>query len=216
MSGADSRVRSPGIFTCARCPVVTSALDAVPEAYHNPATVWWGAFAASAVIRDQVIIVEPVAGPIGKQRRRQDHQPRRSSARTRRAGPSQLGCRVGFAGSDREFPRLTVRSGTQRARSYFREHLIRSKITAVQRWPPLSDRPANTGSDGDQFRVHPRSSMSIVSIRVSKISSGQLRVGLPIARSPRRHFASIWLTVFKSVRRSRLATAVICFFGALG
>jgi bifunctional DNase/RNase len=31
---------------------------------------------------------------------------RRSSARTRRAGPSQLGCHVGFAGSDREFPGL--------------------------------------------------------------------------------------------------------------
>jgi hypothetical protein len=47
VSRADSRVRSPGSFTCARCPAVRSALDAVPEAYHNPAAVWWGAFAAS-------------------------------------------------------------------------------------------------------------------------------------------------------------------------
>ena len=30
-----------------------------PEAYHNPAAVWWGAFAASAVIRDQVLTVKP-------------------------------------------------------------------------------------------------------------------------------------------------------------
>jgi len=35
-----------------------SALDAAPEAYHNPAAVWWGAFAASVVIRDQVVTVE--------------------------------------------------------------------------------------------------------------------------------------------------------------
>lgn len=52
VSRADSRVRSPGTFTCARCPAGTSALDAVPEAYHNPAAVWWGAFALSRAIRD--------------------------------------------------------------------------------------------------------------------------------------------------------------------
>ncbi len=67
MSRTDSRVRSPGTFTCARCPAARSALDAVPEAYHNPAAVWWGAFAASAVIRDQVVIIEPVAGLLGQQ-----------------------------------------------------------------------------------------------------------------------------------------------------
>ena len=33
---ADLRVRQPGTFTCTRYPAVTSALDAVPEAYHNP------------------------------------------------------------------------------------------------------------------------------------------------------------------------------------
>jgi hypothetical protein len=38
------------------------SLDAGPEAYHNLSAVWWGAFAASAVIRDQVVIVKPVAG----------------------------------------------------------------------------------------------------------------------------------------------------------
>jgi hypothetical protein len=37
-------------------------LDAVPEAYHNPAAVWWGAFAASAVIRDQVVM--PTRSPV--------------------------------------------------------------------------------------------------------------------------------------------------------
>jgi hypothetical protein len=53
VSRADScDVRSPGSFTYARCPAARSVLDAVPEAYHNPAAVWWGAFAASAVIRD--------------------------------------------------------------------------------------------------------------------------------------------------------------------
>ena len=31
-----------GTLTCARCPAVRSALDAGPEAYHNPAAVWWG------------------------------------------------------------------------------------------------------------------------------------------------------------------------------
>ena len=35
-------------------------LDAVPEAYHNPAAVWWGAFAASLAIRKHVIIVRPL------------------------------------------------------------------------------------------------------------------------------------------------------------
>ena len=35
---------------CARCPAGTAALDAVPEAYHNPAAVWWGAFAPSPVM----------------------------------------------------------------------------------------------------------------------------------------------------------------------
>ncbi len=42
VSRADSRVRWPGTFTDARCPAVRSALDAVPEACHNPAAVWWG------------------------------------------------------------------------------------------------------------------------------------------------------------------------------
>ena len=57
VSRADSRVRSPGTFTCARCPAARSVLDAGPEGYHNPAAVWWGAFAASAVIRTQAAIV---------------------------------------------------------------------------------------------------------------------------------------------------------------
>jgi len=52
----------------------------------------------------------------------------RSSARTWRAGLSQLGCRLGLAGSDREVPRFTVLPGTQRARAYFGEHLIRSDL----------------------------------------------------------------------------------------
>ena len=52
-SRADWRVRSPGTFPCASCPAATSALDAGLEAYHNPAAVRWGFFAASAVIRDR-------------------------------------------------------------------------------------------------------------------------------------------------------------------
>ena len=59
MSRADSRVRQPGSFTCAGCPAVRSALDAGLEAYHYPAAVWWGAFAASPVIRDQVVTITP-------------------------------------------------------------------------------------------------------------------------------------------------------------
>jgi hypothetical protein len=47
VSRAASRVRSPAPFPFARCPAVTAALDAVAEAYHNPAAVWWGAFAPS-------------------------------------------------------------------------------------------------------------------------------------------------------------------------
>lgn len=35
--------------------------DAVREACHNPSAVWWEAFAAPAVIRNQVVIVKPVA-----------------------------------------------------------------------------------------------------------------------------------------------------------
>ena len=62
----------------------------------------------------------------------------RSSARTRRAGPSQLGCCVGLAGIDREFPRFTVRSGTQRARGYFGEHLIRRHGQVVQNCPGVA------------------------------------------------------------------------------
>jgi hypothetical protein len=42
VSRADSRVRQPGTFPCARRPAVTSALDAAPQAHHNPAAVWGG------------------------------------------------------------------------------------------------------------------------------------------------------------------------------
>jgi hypothetical protein len=49
-----------------------------------------------------------------------------------RAGPSQLGCRAGLAGSDHEFPLFTARSGTQRARAYLGEHLIRRSGHTVQ------------------------------------------------------------------------------------
>jgi hypothetical protein len=42
VSRADSRARRPGNLSDSRCPAVTSALDAGPEAYHNPAAVWWG------------------------------------------------------------------------------------------------------------------------------------------------------------------------------
>ena len=37
----------------------------VPEAYHNPAAVWWGAFAPSVVIRDQVVPSSRGPGPPG-------------------------------------------------------------------------------------------------------------------------------------------------------
>ncbi len=107
VSRAGSRVRSPGIFTCARCPAVRSALDAGLEAYHNPAAVWWGALAASPVIRDQVVIVEPVAGLLGQQRRRQDRQLRRSVCAADRPACPQVSRYIGLSGSDREFPEST-------------------------------------------------------------------------------------------------------------
>jgi hypothetical protein len=97
---------------------------------------------------------------------------RRSVAWLRRAGPFRLGRRVRFAGSDREFPRFAVRSGTQRARACFGEHLIRSTIPAVQTSPWLSDRPACTG----RWRLPDPAPSGVVHVRCSAI---------PLARSAR-------------------------------
>jgi hypothetical protein len=116
VSRADSRVRSPGTFTCTRCPAARSALDAGPGAYHTPAAVWWGAFAVSVVIRDQVVIVNRLAGLLGQQRWRQDHQLRRPVyAAGQPICPQVCRC-VGSPRSERELLALTGRSGTQRAR----------------------------------------------------------------------------------------------------
>src|ERR1700744_1083687 len=48
-SGTVSRAASrdaidEGLVTCVRCLAGTAALDAVSEAYHNPAAAWWGPF----------------------------------------------------------------------------------------------------------------------------------------------------------------------------
>ena len=51
---------------------------------------------------------------------------------TWRAGPSQLRCRVGLGGSDRDVPRFTARSRTQRARAYFGAHLTRRSMEGVR------------------------------------------------------------------------------------
>ena len=65
-------------FDLYRCPAGTAALDAVPEAYHNPAAVWWGAFAPSPVMSPcdrgpgQAAWTAPSLS--GQQRRRQDDQ----------------------------------------------------------------------------------------------------------------------------------------------
>jgi hypothetical protein len=60
VSRAASRVRQPGSFTCSRCPAGTAALDAVPEAHHNPAAVWWGPLRLPGhVVVDQAVPVEP-------------------------------------------------------------------------------------------------------------------------------------------------------------
>jgi len=70
-------------WTCpSRLHLAARGLGCVAEAYHNPAAVWWGTLAASAVIRDQLVIVKPVLGLPGQQRRRQDHQLGRSVARS--------------------------------------------------------------------------------------------------------------------------------------
>ena len=128
MSGADSRVRSPGTLTCARCPAVRSALDAGPEAYDHPAAVWWGAFAASAVIRGRAAGAGRVAS--GRETRSghwiQDGKPRVHDSNpdlaylncqlgSLRSGPFIWpGLRSGLSMSDRDSrPRLAdrVRSG---------------------------------------------------------------------------------------------------------
>ena len=68
MSRVASRVRSPGSFTCTRCPAGTAALDAVPEAYHNPAAVWWGVFASSRSCRtNQAVTDSGQAQPAARQ-----------------------------------------------------------------------------------------------------------------------------------------------------
>src|SRR6185437_3224593 len=45
---------------------------------------------------------------------------------------------LGLSGSNRKFPALTGRSGTQRARACFGEHLIRGSWRTVQDCPPAS------------------------------------------------------------------------------
>ena len=56
VSRADSRTLTRQFHLCSLpMGAARSALDTVPEAYHNPAAVWWGAFAFSAVIGDQVV-----------------------------------------------------------------------------------------------------------------------------------------------------------------
>ena len=85
VSSADSRVRSPVTLTCARCPAVRSALDAGPEAYHNPAAVWWGAFAASAVIRGKAAGAGRVASGRAEPGRRRCEPRRVRPIRSQRA-----------------------------------------------------------------------------------------------------------------------------------
>lgn len=60
-----SRVRQPGTFTCARCPAVTAALDAVPEAYHNPVAVWWGLLHLPPACRTPVSPAWTISSGIG-------------------------------------------------------------------------------------------------------------------------------------------------------
>ena len=186
-SSMTSRVRSPGTFSCARCPAVTVMLEAggadtytsqaIPGSEPGPCSCTFrhrrhqpprlaparGADALHAALTRRARAAqagrglkhrgrpEPLgAGVRGRQppgREAFEFAPdlllRRSSARIRRAGPSQLGCHVGLAGVDRRFPRFTVRSGTQRARGYFGEHLIRRSGHIVQDRPMWSIRWAD-------------------------------------------------------------------------
>ena len=118
--------------------------------------------------REEVLFKQPMT----RHRTQDDLQHRRSVAWLRSAGPFQLGRRVRFTGSDREFPRFAVRSATQRARACFGEHLIRSKIPAVHTSPWLSDRPACTG----RWRLPDPAPSGVVHVRCSAI---------PLARSAR-------------------------------
>jgi hypothetical protein len=93
----DWRVRAPGTFPCAGCPARTSALDAVAEAYHNPAAVWWGAFAVSVVIGGLAV---PAPGEFVSGRAE------RGLAASRASGPSSVGGMACTARAGRKGPPL--------------------------------------------------------------------------------------------------------------
>ena len=61
-----------------------------------------------------------------------DHQLRRSVCAAGQPACPQVSRSTGLSGSDRDFPALTGRSGTQRARAYFGEHLIRRLRQVLQ------------------------------------------------------------------------------------
>jgi hypothetical protein len=115
VSRAASRVRSPGTFTCARCPAVTAALDAVPEAYHDPAAVWWGPLHLPGhVVVDRAVLSNLGAGFFGQQRRWQDHQLGRLRPSGLHAGDAPCGRRLIFEGLSGEKRDCALLSGQSR------------------------------------------------------------------------------------------------------
>ena len=107
---------------------------------------------------------------------------RRLSACAWRAGPSQLGCRVGHAGSDREFPRFTARSGTQRARAYLGEHLIRSNGRPVQGCPSTATNSALVPRMSPTVGRSPVSSSSDGNSRRARLADPYLQIEVPAAQ----------------------------------
>jgi hypothetical protein len=85
------------------------------------------------------------------------------------AGLSRIGVQLGLVHvRQRRLPAIFDAWARPRIVDASPEHLIRSKIPAVQRRPQLSDRPAGAGC-GQRPVPYPGSSRSVVSIRVSKI-----------------------------------------------
>jgi hypothetical protein len=89
VSSADSCVRSPGTLTYVRCPAVRSTLDTGPEAYDNPAAVWWGAYAPSTCMQTALSLACTVS--LGSQWR--------CSAAA--CGPADLVCALGMIRNDK-------------------------------------------------------------------------------------------------------------------
>ena len=186
VSSADSRVRSPGTLTCARCPAVRSAFDAGPKAYHNPAAVWWGAFAASAVIRDQVVTITPgVRALPGKRGLGCPQAGPRRAARLRVRGDNTGGAAPWDRGPGREPRRERVSRNTDRPSAFQAGHIPSCCMTCERPWvlPP---------AEGWRWLL----------LLLSPLLSVAVPVTVTVQRMARGHPAFSW-SVIRRCERSR-------------